>query len=266
MLDSSQMKGPALLTPTSTRNPKVCPNCGAPAAGAFCAGCGQDNRRPRLSARDLLGDFLQNLADLDTALLRTVLGLLRNPGGLAADYVAGRRARYVSPLRFFLGATALFLLVHRLSGLSLDAGLGMGIKIESGAQEAAGQVEAARAFFAAHMDAVVVLALPLIAVVQRRLFRRFGQNYAETLIYLFFLQGQLFLYGIVLLSLGLWRETAVAPARVLVHLGMLCWANRGFYGASWVRSAGLGLLGTSAYLILMGIVAALVVSVTFLLH
>jgi hypothetical protein len=245
--------------------PHPCPNCGAAGGSDYCPRCGQDNRRGRLDARHLVGEFLENLAELDTALLRTVLGLARSPGRLAADYVAGRRARYVSPLRFFLGATALFLLVHRFSGLDLDAGLGMGISIDSSAPDAVEQVEAARGFFRAHMDAVVVIALPLVALFQRLLFRRFGQNYTETLVYLFFLQGQLFLYGTALLALGAWRQEAVAPARVLAHLLMLCWANRGFYGASWPRSVTLGILGTAGYLLIMGIVAALVVALTLFL-
>ncbi|MCB1163663.1 DUF3667 domain-containing protein [bacterium] len=239
-----------------------CPNCGAAGGSDFCPDCGQDNRRGRLDGRHLLGEFLQNLADLDTSLLRTLRGLVRSPGGLAADYVAGRRARYVSPLRFFLGATALFLLVHRLTGLDLDAGLGMGVSITGGPGDAAGRAEAARGFIASHLDAVVVIALPVIAAFQRLLFRGFDRNYAETLVYLFFVQGQLFLYDIALLSVGFWRQEAVVPARLALHLLMLCTANRAFYGPSWPRSVTLGLLGTAGYLLIMGIVAGLVVALT----
>lgn len=241
----------------------TCPNCDAAAPGAYCPNCGQDNRHRRLQARDLLGEAVQHLTALDTALVRTLTGLVKQPGRLAADYVDGHRARYVGPLRFFLGATALFLLVHRLSGLALDAGLGMGVKIESSG-DAAARAESARAFFGSHMDTVVVLALPLIALFQLWLFRRDGRNYAETMVYLFYLQGQLFLYGIVLLALGAWRPTAVAPARIVCHLVLLGVANRGFYGTGWPRSLGLGVLGTVGYLFITGLVAAVMVATAIL--
>lgn len=237
----------------------TCPNCGSAASAAFCPGCGQDNRRGRLHARDLLGEAWQHLTALDTVLVRTLLGLVRRPGRLAAEYVAGRRTRYVSPLRFFLGATALFLLAHRLSGLSLDAGLGMGFRIE-GTGDPVERIASARAFIGSHLDMVVVLALPLIALFQRWIFRRSDRNYAETMVFLLYLQGQLFLYGIVLLALGLWRPTAVAPARIACHLVVLGLANRGFYGAGWLRSLGLGVVGTAGYLFITGLVAMMVVA------
>ena len=241
----------------------ACPNCGCTAPAAFCPGCGQDNRRGRLQTRDLLGEAWQHLTALDTAVIRTLIGLVRRPGRLAAEYVAGRRARYVSPLRFFLGATALFLLAHRLSGLSLDAGLGMGFRIES-TDDPAERIASARAFIGSHLDMVVVLALPLIALFQRWIFRRSDRNYAETMVYLLYLQGQLFLYGIALLALGAWRPTAVAPARIACHLVVLGLANRGFYGVGWLRGLGLGVVGTAGYLIITGLVAMVVVAVTLL--
>ena len=243
--------------------PPACPNCGTTAPAAFCPGCGQDIRRGRLQTRDLLGEAWQHLTALDTALFRTLIGLVKQPGRPAAEYVAGRRAAYVSPLRYFLGATALFLLVHRASGLSLDAGLGMGISIESSG-DVVDRAAAARAFIGAHMDMVVVLALPLVGLFQRWLFRRTDRNYAETMVFLLYLQGQLFLYGTVLLALGAWQPTAIAPARIACHLVVLGVANRGFYGTGPLRSFGLGLVGTVGYLFITGLVAAVVVAATLL--
>ncbi len=242
--------------------PPICPNCGLAAEGAFCSGCGQDNRHGRLQTRDLLGEVLQHATVLDTTLGRTLVGLVKQPGRLAAEYVEGRRARYVSPLRLFLGAIALFLLAHRLSGLSLDAGLGMGINIESSG-DVVDRAAAARAFIAGHMDLVVVLALPVVALFQRWLFRGRGRNYAENVVYLLYLQGQLFLYGIVLLGLGAWRPTAVVPARILCHLVLLGVGNRGFYGTGWPRSLLLGVVGTIGYLLITGLAAALVIVTIF---
>jgi hypothetical protein len=87
-----------------------CPNCGA-SAGRFCPGCGQDQRHDlRRPVRRLLAELAEETLSLDGKLLRTVPALLLHPGRVAAELAAGRRARYTSPLRLYLGASlALFL-------------------------------------------------------------------------------------------------------------------------------------------------------------
>jgi hypothetical protein len=61
-------------------------------------------------------DLLEELFNLDTRLLRTLRRLLLQPGRLTLEYVAGRRAGYVPPLRLFIFSSfILFLLLGILS-------------------------------------------------------------------------------------------------------------------------------------------------------
>jgi len=61
-------------------------------------------------------DLLEELFNLDTRLFRTLRRLLFQPGRLTVEYVAGRRAGYVPPLRLFVFSSfILFLLLGILS-------------------------------------------------------------------------------------------------------------------------------------------------------
>jgi hypothetical protein len=61
-------------------------------------------------------DLLEELFNLDTRLFRTLRRLLFQPGRLTVEYIAGRRAGYVPPLRLFVFSSfILFLLLGILS-------------------------------------------------------------------------------------------------------------------------------------------------------
>ena len=89
-----------------------CENCTAPLDGGYCSACGQ-------SAVDYnvpVGDFAREMAaetfGLDARLRSTLKALFFKPGAVPLDYVAGRRARFVPPIRLYLFASfAMFLLL-----------------------------------------------------------------------------------------------------------------------------------------------------------
>jgi hypothetical protein len=91
----------------------ACRNCGAPLAGDYCSQCGQRERELRLA--DVAGEALEDLTDLDSRLWRTLKGLILHPGSVTADYISGRRARYVPPIRLYLVVSFLVLLVFSQS-------------------------------------------------------------------------------------------------------------------------------------------------------
>lgn len=91
-------------------HPETCPNCGTELHGPFCHQCGQkdvDLDRPFFS---LLGEWLSNLFAFDARVWRTLGPLMAKPGFLTAEYLQGRRDRYVPPLRlYFFASIAMFL-------------------------------------------------------------------------------------------------------------------------------------------------------------
>jgi hypothetical protein len=69
----------------------------------------------RASIRTLAPEALEQALSLDSRFGRTFLGLLLRPGRVTADYLAGRRARYSSPVNFYLLASFLFFLVDAVT-------------------------------------------------------------------------------------------------------------------------------------------------------
>jgi len=89
----------------------ICNNCGAALAGEFCHRCGQKEADTDWrSAGDVARQFWGELVSLDFKSVRTVAALFK-PVHMAAAFIAGRRTRYLSPLKTYLLAAALFFVV-----------------------------------------------------------------------------------------------------------------------------------------------------------
>lgn len=91
-----------------------CENCGEPLAGPYCAKCGQHAIDYRRSLWRVLIDAADSFLNWDTKFLATILVLLGRPWKLTNDFNAGRRARYVHPLRLYLLASIAFFLMTKL--------------------------------------------------------------------------------------------------------------------------------------------------------
>jgi hypothetical protein len=79
---------------------RSCRNCGTPLSGDYCGACGQRDRDLRLA--DIAGEALEDVTDLDSRLWVTLKTLVLRPGHITADYIDGRRARYLPPVRLYL--------------------------------------------------------------------------------------------------------------------------------------------------------------------
>lgn len=98
-----------------------CPNCAAPLQGPFCFACGQSKKGLIRHFSSIIGDFLDSVLALDSRTWRTLGPLYVRPGYLSNEYFAGRRVRYVTPLRlyFFLSIIA-FLVIAAASPDKFD--------------------------------------------------------------------------------------------------------------------------------------------------
>jgi hypothetical protein len=79
-----------------------CLNCQSPLHGRYCASCGQQAGHVNPSLGEVLHDLVHELLHVDGKLFRSVGLLLGKPGFLTQEYFAGRRARYLPPLRLYL--------------------------------------------------------------------------------------------------------------------------------------------------------------------
>ncbi len=99
----------------------VCPNCDTPITGPYCASCGQEQRNLNRYIWSLAGETLSDTLSLDSRAMRTLKLLAFSPGKLTSEYFAGRRARYVPPVRLYLVISFLFFFIlPQLSSLDPD--------------------------------------------------------------------------------------------------------------------------------------------------
>lgn len=96
-----------------------CLNCDAPLSGPFCSSCGQRAVPPNPTVSELTNDAWQELSGYDGRILATLRGLLR-PGQLTQEYVAGRRAHYLPPLRVYLTVSVLYFVVASAAPTTID--------------------------------------------------------------------------------------------------------------------------------------------------
>jgi hypothetical protein len=90
-----------------------CENCGAALTGRYCAKCGQAGIDYHRSFGTLLADAADAFLNLDERFLKTFVLLLFKPWRLTNEFLAGRRQRYVHPLRLYLIASVAFFFVIR---------------------------------------------------------------------------------------------------------------------------------------------------------
>lgn len=90
--------------------PGICDNCGASLQGEYCHICGQHERSYIRNVFSLLREVLEEFSSWDSRVLRTLVPLLFRPAFLSNEYIAGRRVRYVPPIRLYLFVSLVFFL------------------------------------------------------------------------------------------------------------------------------------------------------------
>jgi hypothetical protein len=94
---------------------EACRNCGDATPGAFCPSCGQPRASKLVSLRRIVADAVEDHLSLNATTPRTLGMLVTQPGGLTAEYLQGRIARYLPPLRLYIIASFAFFLTLGLS-------------------------------------------------------------------------------------------------------------------------------------------------------
>ncbi len=93
----------------------VCENCGAPLLGPHCYRCGQPVDGLVRHFSSIIGDFLDTVLNIDARVFRSIWPLFAKPGYLSCEYFAGRRVRFVSPVRLFVFLSIVTFFVARLT-------------------------------------------------------------------------------------------------------------------------------------------------------
>lgn len=223
------------VAPSAT-SPRLCRNCGAPAPGRFCASCGQTTAIKPPTARGFVFGFIEHYVAIEGALWRTLGALLLSPGRLTLEYFAGRRGRYISPLRLYLTFSLILFAVIgmtrgdlKLGTASLhfqaeapakraadDAGLNFNPRLDSSNLPAwlrrpfagienmssAERSEHLRRGMNKSLPYVMMLLVPLLALIMQLAYRNRRRLYGEHLVVAFHAQTVVFIF--MLLSAPPW--------------------------------------------------------------
>lgn len=89
----------------------------------YCHKCGQKNTEPVVPVQEFFKSFLEDYFTFDSKFFRSTVWLLTRPGYLTKEYIQGRRASYIPPVRVFLFVSVFFFLYEGCtdSGLNNDA-------------------------------------------------------------------------------------------------------------------------------------------------
>ena len=101
------------------RKEKICLNCNAAVYGRYCHVCGQENIEPKENFWHLVNHFVEDITHFDGKFFSTLKYLLFKPGFLSKEYLSGRRASYLHPIRMYVFTSAIFFLIS-FSFIHLD--------------------------------------------------------------------------------------------------------------------------------------------------
>ncbi len=250
------------------RGSEHCANCGEATPNAFCPGCGQRNADYQRPLRELASDAFGELFQLDSRIGRTLVPFLFRPGMLTNEFLAGRRARYSSPIRLYLltsvayflalswvgpanverseaqaGAPAFPSAAERRQAIereseSFERFGSLGVRLRerllrlSELDEAEVTRDLGRALLAQAPTGMFFL-LPAFALLLELLFLGSKRLYVEHLI--FALHFHSFAFTVQILGL-LWTARGVSFAITSATLLYLVLALRTVYGQSWPRT------------------------------
>jgi hypothetical protein len=99
----------------------TCPTCGETITRQFCPACGEQKfDRHNFSFRHFAHHAGHELFHLDSKILLTVRYLFSRPAFVTAEYLAGKRSKYVNPLRLYLLSFAVAMLLTSTYHPTLD--------------------------------------------------------------------------------------------------------------------------------------------------
>jgi hypothetical protein len=99
------------LSHVPQRKEKDCLNCGTIVQGKYCHVCGQENVVPKESFWHMVTHFSYDITHFDSKFFTSLKDLLFKPGFLSKEYMNGKRASYLHPVKMYVFTSAIFFLL-----------------------------------------------------------------------------------------------------------------------------------------------------------
>jgi len=244
-----------------SRRPRceICPNCGHPIAVNYCPNCGQHAADHNSSIWSFVAEFFDEFLQVDSKFLRTLGALVRRPGFLTQEWVNGKRASYISPLKLYIAVNALFFLAvtfkipppHGRTGvvnfssltpteqkLVADQAKKSGAwedRLASDLVSRIGNTDPAvvQQEFISHLSTASLILIPFMTLVFSALYIRWDRYYLEHLVFLLHVNSFCFAtLGLALFVPWGW----VIPLVLLWHCIYAYMAMKRNYEQGWVKT------------------------------
>jgi hypothetical protein len=202
-----------------------CRNCQTPLDGEYCGNCGQRDLDLERPIWTLATDVIRETFEVDGRAWLTLKTLLRHPGKLTSEFLAGRRRTYTPPLRLYLVTSiAFFVFAAWLAKIGV---------LQDPDIDAASQVQ----FLADDLPRLMFVLLPVFALLLKALYSR--RLYFDHLIFSIHLHTAGYLVLALMLPLEdlANRHVGLMIAQLVllvVFLAYFVMAVQRVYGSSWL--------------------------------
>lgn len=99
------------LSHAKERTQKNCLNCNAEVMGRYCQVCGQENIETHETFWQLTTHLVYDIVHFDGKFFSTLKSLLFKPGFLTHEYIRGKRASYLHPVRMYVFTSTIFFII-----------------------------------------------------------------------------------------------------------------------------------------------------------
>ena len=240
-----------------------CKTCKADLLGPYCSQCGQKHHKDRFSLRTVTKDAISQFFSLDRGLISTVVALVKKPGEVVVQYVAGKTKLFTNPFRYFLLWVTVAQLISLWSGALDDFVEGF---VSGGGTDTDANT------IVAYLTKYYVLGLagsfPFLVLGTLAFFFRSGRNLAEHIIFHLFLSAQYAIYlSISLVVLGVLGDVPGSITFILAlvagFVGVIR-AARQFFNVGYLKAIvftplAIG-IGLAAYFFVIALIGMAVVS------
>ena len=257
----------------------ICLNCGTSVDSKYCPECGQHNTSHNHGLWQFIQEFLEEFIRFDSKLIRTLWPLVRRPGFLTQEWVAGKRVRYITPLRLYVTLSAVCFLAisiksHYVMGGQSDFKVNLNqpkvstptkvkvspedsafeslLKRKLGSPSQADGKELSEKFMSLIPTTNFIL-MPIFAGIFQLLYIRRKRFYVEHLVFVLHYYSFAFLVT---------TFTSLLPIKLLSVFGVL-WVM-GYLPVAMVRNYGQGWLKTLLKVGIFGFLYAIVLAIAVL--
>ena len=260
---------------------RYCKNCYTQLHGEYCSECGQRDFDFKKNWKVLAGETLSSLFNFDGKIPRGLFNLIFRPGYITKEFLAGRRAKQIPPVRLYLFSNLVFFLfmigvflpqdtdfVSISDDFEVDQSVEDPSLLDRFLQKSLDEPDKFVGTFQTWLPKISLFIVPLLALATRILFRKRNLIFLEHIIIALYFSSFFLIWGMVSEFTGMFVDYArtgygqkiseLLEYWVFIYLVLML---KNVFSLGWLKAMAAAILLTF-YAIFMGV--ALIVTTLFL--